>query len=93
MEAIASGCPLLAADATALPEVVGGAALKLPPDDAVAWREATLRVLRDETLRAELVELGRERAARFTWDDCARRTLTVYRRVLEAPSPPEPRAS
>jgi glycosyltransferase involved in cell wall biosynthesis len=37
-------------------------------------------------LRNELVGLGRERAARFTWDDCARRTLAVYRRVLELPS-------
>lgn len=84
LEAMASGCPVLAADATALPEVVGGAALRLPPDDAAAWRETTLRVLRDDVLRTELVELGRERAARFTWDDCARRTLAVYRRVLEA---------
>lgn len=92
LEAMASGCPVLAADATALPEVVGGAALKLPPDDAAAWREATLRVLRDDKLRGELIELGRERAARFTWDDCARRMLTVYRRVLEAPSPPGSRA-
>ena len=87
LEAMASGCPVLAADATALPEVVGGAALRLPPDDAEAWRETTLRVLRDDVLRAELVELGRERAARFTWDDCARRTLAVYRRVLEARTP------
>ncbi len=91
LEAMAAGCPVLAADATALPEVVGGAALKLPPDDAAAWRETTLRVLRDDVLRAELIELGRERAARFTWDDCARRTLAVYRRVLETPSIPATR--
>jgi glycosyltransferase involved in cell wall biosynthesis len=86
LEAMAAGCPVLAADASALPEVVGAAALKLPPDDVSAWRETTLRVLRDDVLRTELMELGRERAARFTWDDCARRTLAVYRRVLEAPS-------
>lgn len=88
LEAMAAGCPVLAADATALPEVVGGAALRLPPDDAVAWREATLRVLRDDGLRTELVELGRERAARFTWDECARKTVAVYRRVLESRPPP-----
>ena len=87
LEAMASGCPVIVADTTALPEVVGGAALRLPPDDAALWRETTLRLLRDEVLRGELIELGRERAARFTWDDCARRTLAVYRRVLEAPSP------
>nr|WP_164017085.1 glycosyltransferase family 1 protein [Pyxidicoccus trucidator] len=91
LEAMAAGCPVLVADATALPEVVGAAALRLPPDDAAMWRETTLRVLRDEVLRSELMELGRERAARFTWDDCARRTLAVYRRVLESPSAPAPR--
>ncbi|WP_426731710.1 glycosyltransferase family 4 protein [Myxococcus faecalis] len=87
LEAMATGCPVLAADATALPEVVGGAALRLPPDDPDAWREATLRILRDDALRSELMELGRERAARFTWDECARRTVAVYRRVLENRAP------
>ncbi len=87
LEAMATGCPVIAADATSLPEVVGAAALRLPPDDWAMWRETTLRVLRDDVLRSELMELGRERAARFTWDECARRTLAVYRRVLEAPSP------
>ncbi|NMO22655.1 glycosyltransferase family 4 protein [Pyxidicoccus fallax] len=86
LEAMASGCPVIVSDATALPEVVGGAALRLPPDDATTWRETTLRLLRDDVLRGELVELGRERAARFSWDDCARRTLAVYRRVLEGAS-------
>ncbi|QSQ28205.1 glycosyltransferase family 4 protein [Pyxidicoccus parkwayensis] len=91
LEAMAAGCPVLVADATALPEVVGGAALRLPPDDARAWLETTLRVLRDDVLRSELIELGRERAARFSWDDCAKRTLAVYRRVLETPSAPASR--
>ncbi|QSQ16294.1 glycosyltransferase family 4 protein [Myxococcus landrumensis] len=84
LEAMAAGCPVLTSDAGSLPEVVGGAALRLSPDDPAAWREATLRVLRDDALRAQLIELGHERAARFTWDECARRTVAVYRRVLEA---------
>ncbi|WP_256559779.1 glycosyltransferase family 4 protein [Myxococcus dinghuensis] len=84
LEAMATGCPVLVADATALPEVVGNAAVKLPPNDAQAWCDATLRVLRDDGLRVELAELGRERAARFTWDECARKTVAVYRRVLES---------
>ncbi len=87
LEAMAAGCPVLSSDTSALPEVVGNAALKLSPDDAPAWRDAALRVLRDDVLRRELVELGRERVAHFTWEDCARRTLAVYRRALEAPSP------
>ncbi len=83
LEAMAAGCPVLASRASALPEVTGEAALLLPPEDAGAWKDAALRLLRDDRLRRSLVEKGRERAARFTWDDCAMRTLAVYRRVLE----------
>jgi glycosyltransferase involved in cell wall biosynthesis len=84
LEAMACGCPVVAARATSLPEVVGEAALLLSPDEAPAWRETALKLLRDEPLRRELSEKGRERATRFTWDDCARRTLATYRRALEA---------
>ena len=83
LEAMAAGCPVIASNVSALPEVTGEAALLVPPDDLQAWEDAVLRLLRDDSLRRSLVEKGRERVSRFTWDDCARRTLAVYRRVLE----------
>jgi glycosyltransferase involved in cell wall biosynthesis len=83
LEAMAAGCPVVASNVSALPEVTGEAALLLAPDDPSAWREAVLRLLRDDSLRRTLVETGRERASRFTWEACATRTLAVYRRVLE----------
>jgi glycosyltransferase involved in cell wall biosynthesis len=83
LEAMAAGCPVVAANASALPEVTGEAALLVPPDDLPAWSEAVLRLLRDDRLRESLVEKGRERASRYTWDACATRTLAVYRRILE----------
>jgi glycosyltransferase involved in cell wall biosynthesis len=87
LEAMASGCPVLASNTSSLPEVAGQAALLVPPEDLRAWRDTTLRLLRDESLRQTLVEKGRDRAAHFTWEDCARRTLAAYRRVLERPAP------
>jgi glycosyltransferase involved in cell wall biosynthesis len=39
-----------------------------------------------DALRAERIELGLERALRFTWEECARQTLAVYRKVLAAQS-------
>ncbi len=86
LEAMAAGCPVIASNVSALPEVTGEAAILVPPDDLQAWNEAVLRLLRDDRLRRSLVEKGRERVARYTWDDCARRTLAVYRRVLEKSS-------
>lgn len=84
LEAMACGCPVIAARASALPEVVGNAGLLLPwgPADAGAWREAAARVLRDRAERERLVELGLTRAARYRWEDCARQTLAVYERAL-----------
>jgi len=84
LEAMACGAPVVTSNVSSLPEVVGDAALQLSPDDANAWRETVLRLLRDDALRRELSEKGRERAALFNWDDCARRTLATYRRALEA---------
>ncbi|MFL5347305.1 MAG: glycosyltransferase family 4 protein [Hyalangium sp.] len=83
LEAMAAGCPVIASNVSALPEVTGEAAILVPPDDLPAWNEAVLRLLRDDLLRRSLVEKGRERVSRYTWEDCARRTLAVYRRVLE----------
>ena len=84
LEALACGTPVVAARSSAIPEVTGEAALLVPLDDAAGWREAILRLLRDEPLRRELVVRGTERAARFSWDDCARRTLAAYVRALES---------
>ena len=84
LEAMACGTPVVAARASSLPEVVGDAALLVSPDEPGAWKDAAQRLVREEGLRRELVAKGRERAALFNWDDCARRTLATYRRALES---------
>lgn len=83
LEAMACGAALVAADAGAHREVVGTAGLLVSPDEPKAWLEAARRLSRDPALRADLGHRARERAARFTWDDCALRTLQVYRRALK----------
>jgi glycosyltransferase involved in cell wall biosynthesis len=61
LEAMARGCPVLAADATALPAVVGAAGELLPLDDARAWAGAMVELLADDDRRRRLAALGRER--------------------------------
>jgi glycosyltransferase involved in cell wall biosynthesis len=82
VEAFACGCPVIAADASSIPEIAGGAALFVPPGDDDALGEAMVRVGSDEALRRSLSARGLERAARFTWERCAAETLRVYREVL-----------
>jgi glycosyltransferase involved in cell wall biosynthesis len=84
-EAMAMGCPVIASDRTALPEVVGDAGILLNPDDVDGWADAMLRLLGDESLRAELIAAGRERARALTPEEAARRQVDVYRLALEEP--------
>jgi len=68
LEAMASGTPVVAARAGALPETCAGAALYADPDDAVAIADAVERAIDDpEPLRAA----GLERAAEFSWERTA----------------------
>lgn len=83
LEAMASGCPVLASRAASLPEVCGDAALyfdPLRPDDIAAKIRL---LLEDGALRRDLQGKGEERARRFTWERCARETREVIDHVLE----------
>lgn len=83
LEAMACGCPVVAAATSSLPEVVGDAGLLVDPDDRAGWRRAMERFAREPHLRESLAQKGLERARLFSWDECARHTLAVYRRALE----------
>ncbi|MGE0592511.1 MAG: glycosyltransferase family 4 protein [Vicinamibacterales bacterium] len=82
VEAMASGTPVIAADAASLPEVVGTAGRLLDPDDADGWTAALAEVLADDGLAGRMRQAGLVRAAGFTWQETARRTLDVYRAVV-----------
>jgi glycosyltransferase involved in cell wall biosynthesis len=81
VEAMACGTPVIVSNVSALPEVVGDAALLVDPLDVTALGEAIARVLSDDRLRKELGARGLERAARFSWSRCAAELLTVVREV------------
>jgi len=75
LEAMASGTPVCAANASSLPEVVGDAGLLFDPRDVPTMTDCLARLLTDEALRERLVAAGIERAAGFTWDAAAEATL------------------
>lgn len=82
LEAMSCETPVVAANAAAIPEVVGSAAILLPVDAAAAWRDALKAVLTDPQLAADLGARGRLRAREFTWDRTATGTLACYRKAL-----------
>lgn len=80
LEAMAWGCPVVAARSSCLPEVGGAAALFFTPSDPLSLAVLLERVL-DPMVRTGLVEAGRVREAEFTWDRAVEATLQVYREV------------
>ncbi len=82
LEALACGTPTVVGDNSALPEVVGDAALRVPAEDVTALAEALERLIEDEAWRAFTRTAGPARARRFSWDAAARKLLIAYRRAL-----------
>ena len=82
LEAMACGCPVVALDASAVPELCGDAALLLPPGCPPSQVARTLGQLSSHGDQQEdLRRRGLRRAESFTWERCARETLGVYQRV------------
>lgn len=71
LEAMACGTPVVAADAGALPETCGGAALLVSPREPAAITEALRRVLSQSDLRDGLRAAGLKRAQSFSWSRTA----------------------
>lgn len=81
LEAMASGCPVICSNAASLPDVVGDAALAFSPNDSQRLAEQLQAVLKNPQLRKELIEKGRKRAAQFSWEKTAEKTLEVFKKV------------
>jgi glycosyltransferase involved in cell wall biosynthesis len=81
-EAMAVGCPTLAARATCLPEVLGdgGETFSLDTTDELA--ALLRRVAADAPFRSDLSARARARSAAFSWRRTAEGTVAVYRDLL-----------
>lgn len=79
LEAMAYGTPVVATESSSIKEGVGDAALLVDVDNVEQLAQAIFRVLTDETARQEMVERGKNRSERFTWERCAADTLALYR--------------
>ena len=81
LEAMASGCPVIASNTTALPEAVGSAGLLVDPDDIAAWTAALDSVLHDAAVAADLRARGYLRAADFSIERSAAGLHEAYHRA------------
>ena len=83
-EAMACGLPVICSNAASLPEVAGGAALLLGPDDVEGYAAAVVKVLTQSDQAEAMRREGLRQAALFSWHEAARQTLAIYRSVHAA---------
>ncbi len=88
LEAMALGVPVIASAVTALPEVLGDAALLADPTDEEQIFLALREVLSRPDFAADLRRRGEARARRFTWQACAKQTLLAWRKASQADADP-----
>jgi len=84
LEAMACGTPVVTSAVTSMPEVCGDAAFLVEPTESARIFEAVRRVLVEPDIAGELRLRGKSQARRFTWKECAKRTLLAYRNASES---------
>ena len=77
LEAQANGCPVVASNMAAIPEVLKDSAIYFDPLDIDAMTRALHAVLNNESLRGDLIQKGYTNVARFSWEKSARSLISV----------------
>ncbi|MER8917047.1 glycosyltransferase family 4 protein [Mesorhizobium sp. M0761] len=67
IEAMASGCPVIASTSPCLPEICGDSALYADPDDVQSWIENVRQLAVDPHMRKRMVGKGHTRASSYSW--------------------------
>lgn len=83
IEAMACGTPVITSKTTAMPEVANGAAYLVNPENETELYEAISQVVGSVNQQAKWRNKGFERAADFSWENTAKSTLSLYKKVVE----------
>lgn len=84
LEGLASGVPVITSDTTAIPEVVGDAALLIDPTNADDLTQALQQICSDSALRTSLIAKGLARARHYTWEKSAKVQAQAFQQYLSA---------
>ena len=78
LEAMSCGAPVISSDSSSLREVINGAGLLIKNNsDTEEICQAMQRLAEDDVLRAELIRKGSVQAVKFSWQECAEKTLQL----------------
>ncbi len=82
LEAMSSGSPVIAANISSMPEVIGDAGILLDDIKDYTSISDSLNQLLNEKIRNEYIQKGIKQSRQFTWDRCADRHMDVYRNLV-----------
>jgi Glycosyltransferase len=78
LEAMASGCPVIASNAASIPEVCGEAALYFDPQSVQQLAEQMGKIVREKNLQRQLIRKGLEQSTHFSWESAAKLYRTLF---------------
>lgn len=81
LEAMACGCLVISSNKGSLSEIAGNAALYFDPNDENDIEQKIIKVLDDGKTRKDLIEKGKERYQKFSWQKMVEQTLKLYQSV------------
>jgi glycosyltransferase involved in cell wall biosynthesis len=87
LEAMTCGAPVIGANVTSLPEVIGWPDAMFDPFDTVSMSSKMSQCLTDNAFRSELVRRGLEQAKRFSWDESGKRAIGAFEMIQSRRSP------
>lgn len=81
LEAMARGCPPIAANTSSMPESVGRAGVLVPPHDPAAFAAAIIELYRDPILRQKYIQAGYQHIQKFRWSECGQQFDQLFDRI------------
>ena len=90
LEAMSCGAPVAASRTSSIPEILGDLEATFDPADPADLAACLRSVLQNPAELESLRERSHSRAALYTWQRVAERTLEGYERALSAPAAPAP---
>ena len=88
LEAMACGTPVVCSKVSALPEVVGDAAMTVNPENVFDIARGIREVLLDSGLRRQLIARGFDQVAKFSWERTAQQVYQAYQEIASTKNRP-----
>jgi len=83
VEAMSYGIPVLTANNSSMPEVVGNAGLLVDALDVKSIADGLQEMITNNELRERLAKNAKLNASRFSWDESAKKLITVFEKAID----------